>query len=130
MESSDTARRVDAAKAESGADALIADLESALDAEYEALLARNPDALLAACSSKVAAVEAIAALRRPGPDVIVAWRPRLRAAAIASVRNQTLLSVLRARIDDRVRILGLAGATYDRGGQRRISVTARPLSVG
>ncbi|MGH8113186.1 MAG: hypothetical protein ACREPL_14890 [Rhodanobacteraceae bacterium] len=130
MGSPDAALPIDAAPGTGDPGALIAALEAALGREYDALLARDPDTLLAACSSKVAAVEAIEAVRRTHPRAMAGWRPQLRAAAVANVRNQTLLSVLRAYVDDRVRILGLAGSVYDRTGQRRVSVAARSLSVG
>lgn len=112
------------------ADALIAALESALRREYDALLEPSPHTLIAACSSKVATLQAIAALWQDRPAAIAGYRSRLRAAAVANARNQTLLSILRARVDGRVRALGLAGAVYDRAGQRRISVTGRRISCG
>lgn len=116
------------AETTSGPDALIAALESALSREYDALLDRNPDTLIAACGEKLTALQAIAALRQMRPAVITGFRPRLRAAAVANARNQTLLSILRARVEGRVRALGIAGSIYDQAGQRRISVTGRSLS--
>lgn len=130
MASADAHRDAGVAGAAHAAGAQLSALEAALGREYEALMARDPQALIVACRHKLAALQALSSFRQSRPSAPAAWRSRLRAAVVANARNQTLLSVLRARVEDRVRALGMAGSVYDHAGQRRISVSTRSFGRG
>jgi flagellar biosynthesis/type III secretory pathway chaperone len=105
----------------------LADLEQALQAERQALLDHDAEALLQSTQTKLAAVRALQALPA---DAVPA--ERVRALSELNQANHVLLTRRRREVGWALRHLGRveSAGVYDASGQSGVRPQARCLGVG